>query len=138
MTSTGCNTIILATSFPGSLSWLFLKPRPPDQISRLTTWSALAWISSVWWCSKNNFIPFIPSLGRIPPYDQSCSSRPFVQPNLSRQTQNIGPVDTPMSFTSLIPGRSLLPRCPRKVWEGVGSVTSRLTVGSRFDRDENA
>ena len=35
--------------------------------------------------------------------------------------------------SSLVPRRSLLPRCPREV-----SVTSQLTVQSRIDRAENA
>ena len=42
---------------------------------------------------------------------------------------------------SLVPRRSLLPRCPREVWERAGvylSVTSQLTVESRIDRAENA
>ena len=38
--------------------------------------------------------------------------------------------------------RSLLPHCPREVWERAGgvylSVTSQLTVESRIDRAENA
>ena len=41
----------------------------------------------------------------------------------------------------LVPRRSLLPRCPREVWERAGvylSVTSQLTVESRIDRAENA
>ena len=47
--------------------------------------------------------------------------------------------------TSLVPRRSLLPRCPREVCERAGertgvylSVTSQLTVESRIDRAENA
>ena len=42
---------------------------------------------------------------------------------------------------SLVPRRSLLPRCPREVLERAGvylSVTSQLTVESRIDRAENA
>ena len=38
---------------------------------------------------------------------------------------------------SLVPRRSLLPRCPREVWERAGvylSVTTQLTVESRIDR----
>ena len=42
----------------------------------------------------------------------------------------------------LVPARrSLLPRCPREVWEGVARVSLSLgdvTVGSRFDQAENA
>ena len=44
-------------------------------------------------------------------------------------------------LVSLVPSRSLLPRCPREVWERAGeylSVTSQLTVESRIDRVENA
>ena len=41
---------------------------------------------------------------------------------------------------SLVPRRSLLPRCPREFWElsGRDSVTSQLTVEYRIDRAENA
>ena len=42
---------------------------------------------------------------------------------------------------SLVPRRSLLPCCPREVWERAGeylSVTSQLTVESRIERAENA
>ena len=46
---------------------------------------------------------------------------------------------------SLVPRRSLLPRCPREVWKKSGrvlgeylSVTLQLTVESRIDRAENA
>ena len=47
------------------------------------------------------------------------------------------------SRVSLVPRRSLVPRCPREVWERAGertrlSVTSQLTVESRIDRAENA
>ena len=41
------------------------------------------------------------------------------------------------SERSLVPRRSLLPRCPRKVWEYL-FVTSQPTVESRNDRAENA
>ena len=49
-------------------------------------------------------------------------------------------------YISLVPRRSLLTRCPRKVWERAGErvlgeylpVTSQLTVESRIDRAENA
>ena len=46
-----------------------------------------------------------------------------------------------MASVSLVPRRSLLPRCPSEVWERAGeylSVTSQLTVESRIDRAENA
>ena len=46
-----------------------------------------------------------------------------------------------MIYSSLVPRRSLLTRCPREVWERAGeylSVTSQLTVESRIDRAENA
>ena len=33
-----------------------------DQNSPLTTWSVLAWISSIWWCSKINFLSSFSSL----------------------------------------------------------------------------
>ena len=42
---------------------------------------------------------------------------------------------------NLVPRRSLLTHCRREVWERVGeslSVTSQLTVESRFDRAEYA
>ena len=42
--------------------------------------------------------------------------------------------------TSLVPS-SLLPRCPREVWERAGeyfSVTTQLKIESRIDRAENA
>ena len=42
---------------------------------------------------------------------------------------------------SLVPRRSLLPRCPREVWERAGvylSVTSQLAVESSINRAENA
>ena len=44
-------------------------------------------------------------------------------------------------FSSLVPRRSLLIRCPREVWERAGenlSVTSQLIVEYRNDRAENA
>ena len=51
-----------------------------------------------------------------------------------------------MARTSLVPRRSLLPRCPREVRETADesvpgeyvSVTSQLTVESRIDRADNA
>ena len=46
-----------------------------------------------------------------------------------------------MEEDSLVPRRSLLPRCPREVWERASeylSVTSQLTVESRIDLAENA
>ena len=42
---------------------------------------------------------------------------------------------------SLVPRRSLLSHRPREVWERAGeslSMTSQFTIGSRFDRAENA
>ena len=41
------------------------------------------------------------------------------------------------SERSLVPRRSLLPRCRREVWEYL-SVTLQLTVESMIDRAENA
>ena len=45
-----------------------------------------------------------------------------------------------LTAISLVPRRSLLPRCPREVWEKAVeslSVMSQLTVESRIDRAEN-
>ena len=46
-----------------------------------------------------------------------------------------------LSYTSLVPSRPLLTRCPCEVWERAGGsllVTSQLTVESRIDQAENA
>ena len=32
-----------------------------NQVSPLATWGALAWVSTVCWCSKNRFLSSIPS-----------------------------------------------------------------------------
>ena len=50
------------------------------QNSPLTTWSALAWISTVWWCSKNNFLSSIPSLNLLKIHSNSY----LPPPNLVR------------------------------------------------------
>ena len=49
---------------------------PPLNLGLMTTWSALAWISTVWWCSKNNFISSIPSLNLLKLHSNSCLPAP--------------------------------------------------------------